>query len=209
MNIQGIPYSTDMCPCHLCFYPDQPCVANCDGDSYVPCPLLEMENIVQQPADYTTLSASYANAATSFIRAKAGKYIVNDMNRLFFSWGVLPSLYSAFPWDIQCRIMLSLLVPHSDHVVMYYTVYVLTLIGRQSNVVSYLQNVICKDRNWRPMESELKGRSYIHSNIQVCIPILTFSSFFLQLKAVHFSCTWHSHTPIDHNSQASCSSIPA
>ena len=60
-----------MCPCVTCFYPDQPCIPRCD-EKYVPCPLVENDMIVQQPLDYTTLSANYANAATSFIRAKAG-----------------------------------------------------------------------------------------------------------------------------------------
>jgi hypothetical protein len=40
---------------------------------YVPCPLFENDEIHQQPADFLTLTSTYANAATSFIKTKAGK----------------------------------------------------------------------------------------------------------------------------------------
>ena len=79
--MQGIPYSTDMCPCNLCFYPDQPCVTKCN-EKYVGCPLLENNDIIQQPVDYTTLSANYANAAISFIKTKAGIYL-NTVSTFF------------------------------------------------------------------------------------------------------------------------------
>ena len=39
---------------------------------YVPCPLFENDEIRQQPADFLTLTNTYANAATSFIKTKAG-----------------------------------------------------------------------------------------------------------------------------------------
>jgi len=41
----------------------------------VPCPLFENDKIVQQPANLLTVTTNYANAATSFIRAKAGWYL--------------------------------------------------------------------------------------------------------------------------------------
>ncbi|XP_065827553.1 arylsulfatase A-like [Oscarella lobularis] len=63
----GIPYSHDMCPCLICFYPDQPCFDKC-RTSETPCPLFENSTIIQQPADFTTLAATYTNAATAFIR---------------------------------------------------------------------------------------------------------------------------------------------
>jgi arylsulfatase A len=67
----GIPYSHDMCPCLVCFYPDQPCFDKCrTGDT--PCPLFENTRIIKQPADFTTLTANYTNAATSFIQKNAG-----------------------------------------------------------------------------------------------------------------------------------------
>lgn len=40
---------------------------------YVPCPLFENSEIQQQPADFLTLTSTYANGATSFIKTKAGK----------------------------------------------------------------------------------------------------------------------------------------
>jgi arylsulfatase A len=67
----GIPYSHDMCPCLVCFYPDQPCFDKCrTGDT--PCPLFENTRIIKQPADLITLTATYTNAATSFIQKNAG-----------------------------------------------------------------------------------------------------------------------------------------
>ena len=38
-----------------------------------PCPLFENSTIIQQPADFTTLAATYTNAATAFIRKNSGK----------------------------------------------------------------------------------------------------------------------------------------
>jgi arylsulfatase A len=59
-----------MCPCLVCFYPDQPCFDKCrTGDT--PCPLFENTRIIKQPADFTTLTANYTNAATSFIQKNA------------------------------------------------------------------------------------------------------------------------------------------
>ena len=66
----GIPYSHDMCPCPICFYPHGPCASGCDR-AYSPCPLFENTNILQQPADFTHLAEKYSNAATGFIRSNA------------------------------------------------------------------------------------------------------------------------------------------
>ncbi|XP_065827633.1 arylsulfatase A-like [Oscarella lobularis] len=66
----GIPYSHDMCPCLICFYPDQPCFDKCRTHD-TPCPLFENSKIVKQPADFTTLTATYTNAATGFINQNA------------------------------------------------------------------------------------------------------------------------------------------
>lgn len=68
-----------MCPCLTCFYPDQPCRTTCNG-AYVPCPLVEIDKVVQQPLVYTTLSANYASAATSFIKTKAGRIIIISLD---------------------------------------------------------------------------------------------------------------------------------
>ncbi|XP_062500868.1 arylsulfatase A-like [Corticium candelabrum] len=66
----GIPYSHDMCPCLICFYPNQACFDKCrTGDT--PCPIFENTRIIKQPADFTTLTATYTNAATSFIQKNA------------------------------------------------------------------------------------------------------------------------------------------
>ena len=43
---------------------------------YTPCPVFENDKIVQQPADLLTLTATYMNAATSFIKTKAGDWTV-------------------------------------------------------------------------------------------------------------------------------------
>ena len=37
-----------------------------------PCPVFNNTDIVQQPADLLSLTATYINAATSFIKTKAG-----------------------------------------------------------------------------------------------------------------------------------------
>ena len=42
-------------------------------DSFVPCPLFENEELIQQPADLLKITATYMNAATSFIKTKAGE----------------------------------------------------------------------------------------------------------------------------------------
>lgn len=66
----GIPYSHDMCPCYTCFYPNQSCFDMCrEGDT--PCPLFENDTIIQQPADFLTLSQRYSTAATSYIHQMA------------------------------------------------------------------------------------------------------------------------------------------
>ena len=68
----GIPYSHDMCPCKICFYPHAPCASSC-RNSIVSCPLYENTNIIQQPADLTELAEKYSQAATGFIKENAGK----------------------------------------------------------------------------------------------------------------------------------------
>ena len=68
----GIPYSHDMCPTVICFYPNGRCLeGNRAGDS--PCPVFENDKILQQPADMTTLAERYSNAATGFIKTNAAK----------------------------------------------------------------------------------------------------------------------------------------
>ena len=67
----GIPYSVDMCPTKICFYPNSSCLES--GQTYEsPCPIFENSDILQQPADYTTLSKRYSTAATGFIKENAG-----------------------------------------------------------------------------------------------------------------------------------------
>lgn len=66
----GIPYSHDMCPCPICFYPKGHCLSGCDN-GYSPCPIFENAEIVQQPADFTHLAEKYSNAATNFIKSNA------------------------------------------------------------------------------------------------------------------------------------------
>jgi arylsulfatase A len=67
----GIPYSHDFCPCFTCFAPNIPCFDRCrTGET--PCPVFENTDIVQQPADLLSLTATYIDAATSFIKTKAG-----------------------------------------------------------------------------------------------------------------------------------------
>ncbi|XP_065912196.1 arylsulfatase A-like [Dysidea avara] len=68
----GIPYSHDMCPYYVCFYPNQSCFDHGrQGDT--PCPVFQDEKIMQQPADFLTLSETYSTAATSFIHQMADK----------------------------------------------------------------------------------------------------------------------------------------
>ncbi len=68
----GIPYSHDMCPTVICFYPNGRCLESNRGQDS-PCPVFENTNILQQPADFTTLAERYSNAATGFIKANARK----------------------------------------------------------------------------------------------------------------------------------------
>ena len=72
----GIPYSNDMGPCTICYYPNAPCkspLQNPCSDSFSGCPVFENMDIIQQPVDFTTLAEKYSNAANGFIRANAGK----------------------------------------------------------------------------------------------------------------------------------------
>ena len=43
------------------------------GDT--PCPLFENDKIIQQPADFLTLSQQYSTAATSYIHQMAGMFV--------------------------------------------------------------------------------------------------------------------------------------
>lgn len=62
----GIPYSHDMCPCRTCFPEDGPCYDLC-WQQDVSCPLFNNTDIIEQPADLTTLTERYVNRALSFI----------------------------------------------------------------------------------------------------------------------------------------------
>ncbi|XP_065912186.1 arylsulfatase A-like [Dysidea avara] len=68
----GLPYSHDMCPCYVCFYPQEACYDDCRPES-TPCPLYENDKIIQQPADFLKLSETYSSAATGFIHQMAAK----------------------------------------------------------------------------------------------------------------------------------------
>ena len=72
----GIPYSNDMCPCTVCYYPEAPCKSPlstpCNG-AFSGCPVFENTDIIEQPVQFTTLAERYSNAATGFIKANAGK----------------------------------------------------------------------------------------------------------------------------------------
>ncbi|XP_065912203.1 arylsulfatase A-like isoform X2 [Dysidea avara] len=68
----GLPYSHDMCPFTICFYPNESCYGEGVPET-TPCPLYEDETIVQQPADFLKLSETYSTAATGFIHEMAGK----------------------------------------------------------------------------------------------------------------------------------------
>ena len=72
----GIPYSNDMGPCTVCYYPNAHCkspLPNPCNNEYSGCPVFENDEIIQQPVDFTKLAEKYSNAATGFIRANAGK----------------------------------------------------------------------------------------------------------------------------------------
>ncbi|PIK45183.1 putative arylsulfatase A [Apostichopus japonicus] len=56
----GIPYSHDMCPCEICFLPNETCLSDCKDD-YTSCPVFDGLNIVEQPADLVTLHEKYVN----------------------------------------------------------------------------------------------------------------------------------------------------
>ena len=48
-----------------------------------PCPLFENDKIIQQPANLLTLTATYINAATSFIKAKTGQLCTSPFEVLY------------------------------------------------------------------------------------------------------------------------------
>ena len=63
----GIPYSHDMCPCHVCFTTGNvTCHGTCRPDT-VSCPLYRDEAIIQQPADLTSLDSLYTREAVKYI----------------------------------------------------------------------------------------------------------------------------------------------
>ena len=66
-NYLGIPYSHDMCPCHVCFPGNGTCHDTCRPDT-VSCPLYRDDTILQQPADLTQLDNLYTNEAVKFIK---------------------------------------------------------------------------------------------------------------------------------------------
>ncbi|XP_038074048.1 arylsulfatase A-like [Patiria miniata] len=66
----GIPYSHDMCPCQVCFYPDDHCFNDCDVQ-YSSCPLFHNGTIVEQPTDLLTLEQRYTAFAKSYIARSA------------------------------------------------------------------------------------------------------------------------------------------
>lgn len=72
----GIPYSHSDCPCYTCFYPDQRCHRLCDPE-YVSCPIFECnkfkQEIIQQPADLTTLAPHLLNSALGFVERSLSK----------------------------------------------------------------------------------------------------------------------------------------
>ncbi|XP_014663265.1 PREDICTED: arylsulfatase A-like [Priapulus caudatus] len=63
----GIPYSHDMCPCPVCFYPDGSCIRPCRNNE-APCPLFGNTTIVEQPADLISLTKKHIDKATDFIK---------------------------------------------------------------------------------------------------------------------------------------------
>ena len=66
----GIPYSHDMCPCLLCFYPDTPCYDKCRVED-TGCPIYQDTLIVEQPADFLTLTEKYVLTAQTFIQTES------------------------------------------------------------------------------------------------------------------------------------------
>ncbi|XP_022099421.1 arylsulfatase A-like [Acanthaster planci] len=66
----GIPYSHDMCPCPVCFYPHDHCFNDCDPE-YASCPLFHNGTIVEQPTDLLTLEQRYTNHARNYIATNA------------------------------------------------------------------------------------------------------------------------------------------
>ena len=68
----GVPYSTDMCPTDICFYPNNSCLESGMRDQS-PCPVFENMKIVQQPADLVSLAKQYSGVATGFIKDNAKK----------------------------------------------------------------------------------------------------------------------------------------
>ena len=66
----GIPYTHDDCPCIKCFYPNQNCTYSCNNQT-VACPLFRNLKIIEQPTDFTKLSAKYSHEAREWIKAQA------------------------------------------------------------------------------------------------------------------------------------------
>ncbi|XP_071816160.1 arylsulfatase A-like [Apostichopus japonicus] len=68
----GIPYSHDMCPCEICFYPNETCLNDCKDD-FTSCPVFDGLNIVEQPADLVTLHEKYVNRSVHIIADNAAR----------------------------------------------------------------------------------------------------------------------------------------
>ena len=86
----GIPYSHDMCPCHICFPDEGKCNVGCN-DGWVSCPVIETKmatnsstaptdlfKIVQQPADLPNLTNMYTDKALEYMEQSV------DENKPFF-----------------------------------------------------------------------------------------------------------------------------
>lgn len=72
----GIPYTHSWCPHFVCFYPNEPCDPVKDSTLTQPgCPVFRDTTIVEQPADFTTLSVKYSKEARAWVgqQAKANK----------------------------------------------------------------------------------------------------------------------------------------
>lgn len=66
----GIPYSHNMCPCPVCYYPNASCINKEDCRNYnSPCPIYENAEIIQQPADLTRLALKHTAAMKGFIES--------------------------------------------------------------------------------------------------------------------------------------------
>ena len=71
----GVPYSHDMCPCHVCFPTgNKTCLSTCRPDT-VSCPLYKDDKIIEQPVDLTRLDQVYTSEAVKFIEVSTEIYL--------------------------------------------------------------------------------------------------------------------------------------